>query len=236
VDGKPIPFSYSNGTLTATVSGLGSSTHQITVTAADPCGNLGRDSVTVTGTSASHPFADMKGHWAEPYTVRLNELGIITGMTESGVTNFNPNRSISRGDFALMAARWMGLDLAAYSNVDLPYTDTAAIPAWDLHAVKALYHLGIMTGSKEADGALRANAKASITRTEAMTILGRILERGYGQADLSGFTDQGKIPSWARTHVATLVQLGVVSGSNGQLRPNTSVTRAEVAKMLFTLW
>ena len=236
VDGKPVPFSYSNGTLTATVSGLGSSTHQITVTAADPCGNLGRDSVTVTGTSASHPFADMKGHWAEPYTVRLNELGIITGMTESGVTNFNPNRSITRGDFALMAARWMGLDLASYSNVNLPYTDTAVIPAWDLHAVKALYHLGIMTGSKEADGALRANAKASITRTEAMTILGRILERGYGQADLSGFADQGKIPSWARTHVATLVQLGVVSGSNGQLRPNTSVTRAEVAKMLFTLW
>ena len=236
VDGKSIPFSYSNGTLTASLSNLGTSAHQITVAAADPCGNLGRDSVTVTGTSASHPFADMKGHWAEPYTVRLNELGIITGMTEGGVTNFAPNRSITRGDFALMAARWMGLDLADYANVKLPYADTAVIPAWDLNAVKALYDLGIMTGSTGSDGSLRANAKASITRAEAMTILGRMLEKGYSQADLSAFSDQSKVPSWARTHVATLVELGVVNGSGGQLRSDASVTRAEVAKMLLTLW
>ena len=236
VDGKSVPFSYSNGVLTASLSILGSSAHQVSVVAADPCGNLGRDSVTVAGTSAKHPFADMKGHWAEGYTVRLNELGIITGMTQGGTTYFNPNRSITRGDFALMAARWMGLDLADYTKVKLPYTDTASIPAWDLNAVKALYDLGIMTGSKGADGSLRANAKASITRAEAMTILGRMLEKGYGQADLSGFTDQGKIPAWAKTHVATLVELGVVNGSNGQLRPGASVTRAEVAKMLFTLF
>ena len=236
VDGKAIPFSYSNGTLTAALSGLGTSTHQITVTAADSCGNLGRDSVTVAGTSTRHPFADMQGHWAEGYTVRLNELGIITGMTENGATNFAPNRSITRGDFALMAARWMGLDLEAYAKVTLPYVDTAAIPAWDRNAVKALYDLGIMTGSKDSDGALRANAKAPITRAEAMTILGRMLEKGYGQADLSAFSDQSKLPSWSRRHVATLVELGVVNGSNGQLRPDASVTRAEVAKMLLTLW
>ena len=236
VDGSPVPFSYSNGILTATLSGLGTSAHQITLTAADPCGNLGRDSVTVAGSSSRHPFADMKGHWAESYTIRLNELGIITGMTAGGVTNFNPNRSITRGDFALMAARWMGLDPEAYAQVKLPYADTASIPAWDLNAVKALYDLGIMTGSKGADGTLRANAKSSITRAEAMTILGRMLEKGYGQADLSVFSDQNKIPAWSRTHVATLVELGVVNGSNGQLRPGASVTRAEVAKMLMTLF
>ncbi len=236
VDGKAIPFTYSNGTLTSTLSGLGTSTHQITVTAADPCGNLGRDSITIPGTSGKHPFADMQGHWAEGHTVRLNELGIITGMTENGLTIFHPNRSITRGDFALMAARWMGLDLNAYAGVDLPYTDTAAIPAWDLNAVKALYELGVMTGSRESDGTLRANAKASITRAEAMTILGRMLEKDYGQADLSSISDVSKVPSWSKTHVATLVQLGVVNGSNGQLRPDASVTRAEVAKMLLTLW
>ena len=151
-------------------------------------------------------------------------------------TNFAPNRSITRGDFALMAARWLGLDLEGYAGVKLPYADTASIPAWDLNAMKALYDLGIMTGSKGADGALRANAKASITRAEAMTILGRMLEKGYGQTDLSIFSDSGKTPSWAKPHVATLAELGVVGGSNGQLRPDASVTRAEVAKMLLTLW
>ena len=236
VDGKALPFTYADGTLTATLSGLGTSMHQVTVTAADPCGNLGRDSVTLADTSSKNPFSDMKGHWAEGYTARLNELGIITGMTEGGVTKFHPNRSITRGDFALMAARWLGLDLTDYANGKLPYADISSIPAWDLNAVKALYDLGIMTGSKGADGTLRANAKASITRAEAMTILGRMLEKGYGQADLSPFSDHGKIPAWAKSHVATLVKLDVVRGSNGQLRPGASVTRAEVAKMLMTLW
>ena len=69
-----------------------------------------------------------------------------------------------------------------------------------------------------------------------MTILGRVLEKGYAQADLSAFSDGAAVPAWARDHVATLVELGVVGGSNGQLRPDAPVKRGEVAKMLFTLW
>ena len=68
-----------------------------------------------------------------------------------------------------MAANWLGLDLNAYASVSLPYTDTKDIPSWDLNAVKALYELGIMQGSRANDGTLRANARASITRAEAMT-------------------------------------------------------------------
>lgn len=51
-----------------------------------------------------------------------------------------------------MAANWLGLDLNAYASVSLPYTDTKDIPSWDLNAVKALYELGIMQGSRANDG------------------------------------------------------------------------------------
>ena len=237
VDGQPVPFQWdaASGTLSATLSGLGKSSHQVTVTAADTCGNLARDSVTLSGAS-SNPFADMTNHWARTYTARLSELGIISGITSGDVTNFYPNRNITRGDFALMAANWLGLDLNAYASVSLPYTDTKDIPSWDLNAVKALYELGIMQGSRANDGTLRANARASITRAEAMTILGRMTEKGYPQAALSAFSDAAAVPSWAKEHVATLVGMEVVGGSNGKLRPSSPVTRAEVAKMLFTLW
>ena len=50
------------------------------------------------------------------------------------------------------------------------------------------------------------------------------------------FSDAAAVPSWAKEHVATLVGMEVVGGSNGKLRPSSPVTRAEVAKMLFTLW
>lgn len=69
-----------------------------------------------------------------------------------------------------------------------------------------------------------------------MAILGRMTEKGYPQAALSAFSDAAAVPSWAKEHVATLVGMEVVGGSNGKLRPSSPVTRAEVAKMLFTLW
>lgn len=237
VDGQSVPFHWeaSSGTLTSTLSGLGQSSHQVTVTAADPCGNLGRGSATIVGT-AKNPFADMTNHWAQTYTARLHELGVISGVTAGGTTKFLPDQNITRGDFALMAANWMGLDLQTYQSVSLPFTDAGAIPSWDLNAVKALYSLGIMQGSQAKDGTLQANARASITRAEAMTILGRLTEKGYSQAALSAFSDAPSVPTWARDHVATLVGMKVVGGSNGKLLPNSPVTRAEVAKMLFTLW
>lgn len=237
VDGQAVPFSFepAAGTLTATLTDLGTSLHRVTVTASDACGNLGRDSVTLSG-SSSNPFRDMTNHWAADYTARLHELGVITGITEGGQINFRPDRSITRGDFALMAARWLGLDLDAYQNISLPYADVSSIPSWDLDAIKALYDLGILQGSKGADGLLRANASASITRAEAMTILGRMQARGYSEASLSAFSDASAVPSWARAHVASLVGQEVVGGSNGQLRPSAPVTRAEVAKMLVALW
>lgn len=237
VDGQSVPSHWdpSSGTLSATLSGLGQSSHQITVTAADACGNLARDSVTLTGTAAN-PFPDMAKHWAKPYTSRLSELGIITGMSNGQSTNFYPNRNITRGDFALMVSKWLKLDLNAYTSVKLPYADTKDIPAWDLNAIKALYALNIMQGSRNSDGTLRANARAPITRAEAMTILGRLTPKGYAPANLKAFSDAGRVPSWARSHVATLVGLRVVGGSNGMLRPTAPITRAEVSKILFTLW
>lgn len=232
VDGQAVPFTWKDGTLTATLSGLGESSHQITLTAGDPCGNLGRDSVMRSGTAAN-PFADMEGHWALPYTGRLHELGILNGVS---ATAFAPDRDITRGDFALMTARWLGLDLEDYAGVTLPYADAGDIPAWSENAVKALHTLGILQGSTGSDGRDYIHARASITRAQAMTILGRVLEKGYAQADLSAFSDGAAVPAWARGHVATLVELGVVGGSNGQLRPDAPVKRGEVAKMLFTLW
>lgn len=237
VDGKAVPFQWdaATGTLSAALPGLGQSSHQVTATASDACGNRSRSSVTLTG-SAANPFADMDRHWAKPYTTRLNEAGIITGITSGQNTLFYPNRNITRGDFALMAARWMELDLDAYANVTLPYADAKDIPSWNRKAIQALHALEILQGSRGSDGRLRANARASITRAEAMTILGRLTPKGYPQASLSAFSDASKVPAWAKAHVATLVNLKVIGGSNGQLRPTAPVTRAEVAKMLFTLW
>ena len=230
LDGQTVPFTLDGDTLTASLPDLGESTHQITVTAADLWGNLGRASRLLAGT-APCPFSDMDSHWAAPYAGRLQELGIVNG---TGGGQFSPNSPVTRGDFALMAARWLGLDLTA--SRPLPFADADAIPAWDRPAVAALAQLGILRGSAGADGQAYANATASITRAEAFTLLSRMQAAGWREASLSAFSDAGAVPDWARSAVGSLVGQQVVSGSGGQLRPNDPVSRAEVCKLLVALW
>ncbi len=238
LDGKALDFGWNQGTntLTATLPALDTKLHRLTVTATDASGNIGRASESLNAAAAAQSsFVDMQGHWAAPYTDYLSTLGIVKGEEGAAGPVFSPDRSITRGDFALMTARWMGLDLAAYSQTSLPFADAAAIPAWSQDAVKAMYALGIMKGS-EANGKTYANAAASITRAEAMTILGRIQVKGYPEAALSGFQDAASVPAWAKPYVSSLVSQGVVGGSGGTLRPMDSVSRAEVSKMLVSIW
>jgi hypothetical protein len=238
LDGKPIEFSFTpeSGTLSGTLPTLSTSLHRITVAATDSSGNIGRASQTINSdnTNAS-PFADMADHWAKSYTDYLFELHAISGIATDAGQCFYPNRSITRGDFALMTARWMGLDLETYSSTSLPFADSSSIPSWSLNAVKAMYTLGFMKGSQTQTG-LYANATSSITRAEAMTILGRIQVKGYPSTSLSSFQDASTVPNWASSYLSSLVAQGVVSGFNGMLRPSDSVSRAEVAKMLVSIW
>lgn len=238
LDGKPlaVSFTQASGTLTATLPDLSPSLHRITVTATDFSGNIGRASYTIPASDESvSSFVDVSEHWSAPYTDYLADLGIINGVNTDDGLYFYPDRSITRGDFALMTARWMGLTLEEYADVSLPFADQDAIPSWSSNAVKAMYELGIMKGSQSQQG-LTINATASITRAEAMTILGRIQTKGYPLSSLSDFQDEALVPTWANGYLASLVGQGVVSGYEGFLRPTDSVSRAELAKMLVTIW
>ncbi len=233
---QPFTFDASANRLSATLSASEVSLQRITVQAIDQSGNIGRASRTLVGEGAATSFSDMGGHWAVSYTDALSSLGIISGMPEGGKLYFNPNLSITRGDFALMAARWMGLDFSLYADVVLPFADKADIPKWSENAVKAMYELGIMKGVSDRGG-LYAYARADITRQEAMTILGRIQMKGYAGKSLDQFKDSSAIASWAAPYVRSLVGQEAVGGyTDGFMRPQNPVSRAEVAKILFSIW
>ena len=236
MDGQPVPFTFSAGTVTATLPALGTDAHEVTVTVSDACGNLARASRLLSGSSPC-PFADMGNHWAAAYVGRLCQLGIVSGTTDGSRPRFSPNSPVTRGDFALMAARWLGLDLKQYENAPLPFTDAASIPSWDKAAVAALNSLNIMQGAGGDDGNVYANARASLTRAEAFTLLSRMQAKGWPEASLGPFSDRSSVPSWAWSATAKLVGQGIVSGSDGgKLLPNSPVSRAEVCKLLMTMW
>ena len=84
-----------------------------------------------------------------------------------------------------------------------------------------------------AGGELLCNPLATISRAEAITLLGRTQARGYAEDDLSAFTDADQVPQWAASYIRTLVAQGVVNGTNDQIRPGGLLTRGEVAKLLY---
>ena len=234
-DGGAIASSWdsASSTLTANLPASDGRAHRITVTAADASGNLGRASADITASEGmDHVFADMDGHWAEPYATYLYYAG-VTSSVSTEATLFAPDRNITRGEFFTMAARWLGLDLNDYNDVALPFADADQIPSWAVNAVKAMYSLGILKGT-ESGGQLWANAGAAISRAEAMTILGRTQAKGYGENDLT-FTDAADVPDWALSYVCSLVGQGVVNGTDNRINPNKSITRGEVAKLLYAM-
>ena len=254
LDGKAVDFTWSvsDGKLTYTLPVSDGKLHRLTVTAVDQSGNVGRSSYNIlpvtqeetpeegegesggTVTASQSPFVDMTAHWADLYTTYLYDMGVVQGVESTAGLLFQPDKNITRGEFALMVARWMGLDLTSYADVTLPFADLDSTPSWCVDAMKAMYAEGILKGSLD-NGVLMGRATSSISRAEAMTILGRIQGKGYMSQALTEFTDAASVPAWSLSYVESLVGQGIISGYNGLLRPNDPVTRAEVCKMLFYL-
>ena len=235
IDGVKTAYTWSSNVATISLPDDGEA-HLITVTAKDGAGNLASVSYELEGT-VSDPFSDTAGHWAETAIVSLYHRGIISGSTDETTRQlvYRPNDSMTRQEFAVALINWLGVDASEYANVDLPYVDTASIASWARNAMKAAYALGIMSGSAETDGMLYCYPTSTITRQEAMTLIGRTQEKGYAESSLSVFADSDTIASWAEPYIAGMVSRGVISGIDGNLEPYGTVTRAQVAKMLYTL-
>ena len=234
-DGAALSFTWneSTGTLSASLPAADTGYHRATVTVSDASGNLGRASADIQPASdRTSPFADMTGHWAEQYATYLYDNGISMGTGVDTVV-YQPDKSITRAEFFTMVARWMDLDLTQYAGVELPFVDAASIPDWALDAVKAVYSLGILQGAG-VEGGLAANASATISRAEAMTILGRTQARGYAQPELTT-DDAGQVGDWALPYVQSLVGQGVVTPTDNKLRPTDALTRGELAQLLYAI-
>ena len=211
-----------NGRLT--VTGSPGSRGQITVSA----GGVSR---TVNLTVARH-FADTDGHWAEDYIGRMRTAGVARGNATELGTLFRPNQNVSRGEFAAMLTRLLGINPAGYTLSGHEFLDHGQIPNWARPYVAAMFQRGYITG-RAVEGGVRFDATSNITRTEAFVILGRLLNTNAPDSALHRFSDHEQIPNWARAEIARLVAAGLLTGTgDGRLLPLNPITRAESAATL----
>lgn len=120
-------------------------------------------------------FSDVQGSdWYATAVNTLASLGIIRGVGD-GI--FDPNRSITRAEFATIALRFAD-KTADGTN---PFTDVASND-WYYSAVLNAVGFGWITGY--SDGTFRPNA--SITRAEVATIVNRMLDRNADHDFVNG--------------------------------------------------
>ena len=109
---------------------------------------------------------------------------------------------------------------------DLTFKDTPAA-AWYMTYVKELVTAGIIDGY--SDGSFRPDT--NITRAEfCKTVLAALGESPLGGTAPS-FNDTGG--HWAQGHIEKAKSLGLIDGyKDGNFRPNASITRAEICKIV----
>lgn len=169
-------------------------------------------------------------HWAYNAVEYCYAHNIVSGVSS---TEFGATGLIRRCDFMLMLYAALGRP-----EVSAPCTFTDVSESdYYYDALAWAQHNGLISGS--GDGTCMATA--SINREQAFTILRKalpLLGKVCPDAPLSAldqFADKDAIADYAKAPAATLVAQGVVSGSGSGLNPKGSLTRAEMAALLYKI-
>ena len=232
-DGKALAYTYDHqtGALRAALPAADGAVHRLTVTAGDASGNLARRSLAIEPEELAAAFTDTADHWSNAAVSYLKEKGVTNGDGEGG---FHPDSSITRQEFAVLLYRWLAPE-EDFSAAALPFTDEGDMASWAKNGIRAMYAMGVTKGSEDLRGRLCFYPKATISRQEVVTMLGRLLELGYA-ADGPELADGDAVASWARGHIGTLCAIGALSpNEDGTIRPTEAITRAQVADLLYRL-
>ncbi len=234
-NGSPLgEYDPSTGRFTVSLPGPGETQElsRVTVTARDASGNIGRTSVETPAYGVEHKFTDTAEYWGADYCDFLYNNGISMGYDDG---TFRPDSLLTRLDFSVMLYNALKLNPAKYAETALPFADLDQVPEHALPAIRALYAEGVVTGTAGKNGKLYFNPSGNLTRTQAAAMIGRSQDKGYALAELS-FTDAAQIPGYASFYIRTMAAQGILSGyADGTFRPQASITRGQMAKILYTM-
>ncbi|WP_028592022.1 S-layer homology domain-containing protein [Paenibacillus massiliensis] len=174
-------------------------------------------------------FADTVNHWANGAIVNMASRLVIEGTSAS---SFEPNREITRAEFATIAVRAFGLQ--DQSRVGQTFSDVNQ-NAWYQNYVNTASAYGLLTGYD--DGSFKPNR--NISREEAVAILIRAVKLAHvdttanSLSELESYKDGDLVSSWASASVGFAVQQGIVQGDQaGMLNSQSPVSRAETAALI----
>ena len=177
-----------------------------------------------------HPieFVDVANHWAKDAVNNMGSRMIVNGVDAN---NYEPDRDITRAEFAAIVVRALGLEPETAEN---PFSDVMASD-WYSGYIKTAFSYGIITGYDTGtfgpnDKITREQAIAMIARAMKITGLKISLTDSEISALLSSYSDADNTSDYAKNSIAECLKTGIITGTDGGvIAPQDYITRAEVA-------
>lgn len=167
-------------------------------------------------------YVDMDGNASYCSAVKLAECGAFIGKQIGGEYYFEPQKTLSRGEFVAMCLNVTGTDVLR-GVVSTGFVDDGSIPDWQRAYVASAVRDGVVKGKNGASGAV-FDADAEISRAEAGVMLDRLLSLTNVSVE-----DGGAVPTWAAQSAANLDACGIM---NENCVDSAALTHAEAADML----
>ena len=166
-----------------------------------------------------------EGRWFAPAVSFVSERGLMVGTAEGC---FEPDGHMTRAMMATVLHRLAGEPASTSAS---SFTDVTA-ERWFAGPVSWAAESGMVTGV----GNGQFNPSGLVTREQVAVMLYRMAAYlgmdTSTQASLAGFSDKSAASSWAEKALSWAVGTGILQGAEGQLMPQGTATRAEIATIL----
>ena len=191
-----------------------------------------RDVKSLPVISPGKTFADISNHKAKSSIEALASRGIINGIND---TSYDPNADMTRAQFATIVVRSLGLETKTTGI----FRDVPASSSYAAY-IDTAFSYGIVNG-------VTSNTFApdrTITKQEAAVMVSNAAKlcgmnttlNTTGIRDmLAQFTDYTKTAEWARNSLAFCYKENILSQNEIEINPLKSVSRADIAEMLYSM-
>ena len=199
-----------------------------TYTAADPAGNVSREAtvtVQILKPTDSRQYTDTAGLDCRFAAEWMRNTGLFVGEKIGNQECFQPEKTVSRGQFLAMIVDALDIPIDDLSYDDLP----ADTPDWLRPYLAAALRSGLTAGLPKTESGSFASEEA-ITGAEAAVMLQNALDLTISRETLEAMETDGiseEIPVWAAVSLTAMADNGI------PLDNCDALTRGQLAQVLY---
>lgn len=204
-----------------------------TYTATDSAGNVSNVAnvtVKIVKPTDKAMYQDLAGDTLAYTAMWLKDRGVYTGKRIAGNLCFEPEGTLTRGEFLVMAMKLLGAEPES-ARLTSGFADESKTPAWMRPYIVSAFKSGMVSGVTSPDGMV-FRPSSDLTRAEAAVMLQNILDLPQSQ-EAAVFSEDCAVPVWAQASVSALESAGI---SIPVTTSAENLTRREAAELLYECW